>query len=64
MLESLLNKVASLKVFKNTYFEEHLLKAASDFKSFSSLKPSFEEMLMIFNKKWKSVLRKSPGLLQ
>ena len=60
MLESLFNKVARLKTptqvlsceiyknFANTYFEEHLLKAASDFKPFSSLKSSFEEILKIF----------------
>ena len=68
MLESLFNKIARLKTppqvlsceicktFTNTYFDEHLLKAASDFKPLSSLKSSFEEILMIFNKKWKSVL--------
>ena len=67
MLESLFNKIARLKTptqvlpceicknFTNTYFE-HLLKAASDFKPLSSLKSSFEEILMIFNKKWKPVL--------
>ena len=68
MLECLFNKVTRFKTptqvlsceihkhFTNTYFEEHLLKAAFDFKPFSSLKSSFEEILMIFNKEWKSVL--------